>query len=146
MRRLRCGVRAAYERVMAVCLLMLIEVSLRRTTLPDTCRRLRVTLDLDGGEAGDVVPTGGVAARLPRWALPRVRAARLVAARWPAGDTCLRRCLLLGHRLRRLDPVLRIGVRRDASGRFGAHSWLEVAGMPLDVDRAEFAALRKPGR
>src|SRR5690348_4475058 len=105
--------RSGYEMGVAVSLLLVIEASLRRTTLPVTCRRLRVRLDLDG-----VAPPGGGVPPLPRWALPRVRAARFVSARWPAGDTCLRRCLLLGNRLRDLDPVLRIGVRRDGSGAF----------------------------
>jgi hypothetical protein len=123
-------------------LLVAIEVSLRRTTLPATCRRLRVRLDLDGATAS----VHGSTPVLPRWALPRVRAARLVAAHWPAGDTCLRRCLLLGHRLRRLDPVLRIGVRRDSAGAFEAHSWLEIGGRPLDLDAAGFAALERPVR
>lgn len=78
---------------------------------------------------------------LPRWTRPRVQAALLVAERWPAGDTCLRRCLLVGHRLRRLDPVLRIGVRRDETGVFQAHSWLEIAGRSLDAGSDGFATL-----
>jgi hypothetical protein len=134
-------VRSAYEFVVAVVLLLAIEVSLRRTTLPATCRRFRVRLDLDGA-----APVDGAVAVLPRWALPRVRAAGLAARHWPAGDTCLRRCLLLGHRLRSLDPVLRIGVRRDSTGAFEAHSWLEVGGRTLDLDAAGFAALERPVR
>jgi hypothetical protein len=133
--------RSAYELAVAVALLLVIELSLRRTALPATCRRLRVRLDLDGA-----APVDGAVAVLPRWALSRVWAARLAALHWPAGDTCLRRCLLLGHRLRRLDPVLRIGVRRDHSGAFEAHSWLEIGGRPLDLDAAGFAALERPVR
>jgi Transglutaminase-like superfamily len=140
MRVVRSLLRAAYERVVAVGLLVVIELSLRRTTLPATCRRLGVRFDLDGA-----APVRGVTPVLPRWALPRVRAARLVAAHWPAGDTCLRRCLLVGHRLQRLDPVLRIGIRR-AGGTFGAHSWLEIAGRPLDLDAVDFASLERPVR
>ncbi|MGH3933153.1 MAG: lasso peptide biosynthesis protein, partial [Pseudonocardiaceae bacterium] len=59
---------------------------------------------------------------------------------------CLRQCLLIGHRLRRLGPVLRIGVKRDANGVFCAHSWLEVEGSTLDPTAAEFAVLGSAGR
>lgn len=140
MRNARRRLRLAYELALAVGLLVVVEAGLRRTTLPATCRRLRVRLDLDGG----AVP-GSDAPTLPHWARPRVRAARLVTARWPAGDTCLRRCLVLGHRLRRLDPVLRIGVRR-VDGVFEAHSWLEIGGRPLDVDALGFATLGRRDR
>jgi hypothetical protein len=131
--------RSAYELAVAVALLLVIELSLRGTTLPTTCRRLRVRLDLDSAAPEGAAPV------LPGWARPRVRAARVATAHWPAGDTCLRRCLLLGHRLRRLDPVLRIGVRR-VGGEFGAHSWLEIDGRSLDVDAGEFGVLERPKR
>lgn len=140
MRMVQGLLRSGYELGVAVSLLLVIEASLRLTTLPVTCRRLRVRLDLDGVAP----PRGGPS--LPRWALPRVRAARIVSARWPAGDTCLRRCLLLGNRLRDLEPVLRIGVRRHGSGAFGAHSWLEIGGLALDIGAADFAALGRPVR
>ena len=67
--------------------------------------------------------------------------ALLATSRWRAGDTCLRRCLLLGQRLRRLDPVLRIGVRRDEPGAFQAHSWLKISGRSLDIGSADFETL-----
>ena len=140
MRRVRGLLRSAYELAVAAVLLSVIEMSLRRTTLPITCRRLRVRLDLAGAAAAE-----GAVPVLPRWAWPRVRAANLVTAHWPAGDTCLRRCLLVGNRLRRLDPVLRIGIRR-AGGTFGAHSWLEIDGRPLDVDAGEFGVLGRTVR
>jgi hypothetical protein len=141
MRGVRTSLRSAYELVVAVVMLLAIEVSLRRTTLPATCRRLGLRFDLDGA-----APVHGAVPVLPRWALPRARAAGLAAGHWPGGDTCLRRCLLLGHRLRRLDPVLRIGVRRDNAGAFEAHSWLEIGGQPLDHNAAGFAALERPVR
>jgi Transglutaminase-like superfamily len=128
--------RLGYEIGAAVALLIVIEASLRRTSLPATCRRLALRLDLDSS-----TPPAGATPILPRWTRVRVRAALLVLARWPAGDTCLRRCLLIGQRLRRLDPVLRIGVRRDEAGSFGAHSWLEIGGHTLDVEAVDFATL-----
>jgi hypothetical protein len=133
------GAARSYEFAVAVVLMPVIELSLRRTTLPVTCRRVKVRLDLEGA----AVPQGQPPV-LPRWARSRVKTALRVTARWPAGDTCLRRCLLIGHRLRRLEPVLRIGVRRDGSRGFGAHAWLEIDGRPLDMDASEFAVLGRP--
>ena len=131
--------RLGYELAVALGLLLVIEVSLRSGTLPATCRRLRVRVDLDSP-----APPASPPPLLPRWTRTRMRAALLATARWPAGDTCLRRCLLIGNRLRRLDPVLRIGVRRADTGAFSAHSWLEVDGRPLDVEAADFAVLGQP--
>lgn len=61
----------------------------------------------------------------------RVHAVDAVLRRWPAGDTCLRRCLVLGHRLRSLQPRLRLGAVARDDGRLGAHAWLVVAGVAL---------------
>lgn len=130
------SVRLAAEIVAAAVRLSVIEIELRRSTVPDLCRRLRIRLDLDSATAPGADPVV-----LPRWTATPVRACLEVAARWPAGDTCLRRCLLVGHRLRTLDPVLRIGVRRDEVGAFGAHAWLEVDGRTLDGSAGGFTAL-----
>jgi hypothetical protein len=57
-----------------------------------------------------------------------VRLAASVMRRWPLGSgTCLRRSLVIGYFVRRLEPTLRIGVTRD-SGAISAHAWLEVPG------------------
>lgn len=120
----------------AICWLLVIESCLRGGTLPATCRRLGVRLDLSTAAA----PAEKVVT-LPHFARIPMRAALAVTAFWPAGDTCLRRCLLIGHRLRVLGPVLRIGVRRDAAGVFSAHSWLEFDGRTLDPGATGFAAL-----
>ncbi|MPZ64375.1 MAG: lasso peptide biosynthesis B2 protein [Pseudonocardiaceae bacterium] len=116
--------------------MVVIEISLRTSDLPTTCRRLGVAYDLDSPAA-----PGAVLAVLPRRRRRVVLASLAVVSRWPAGDTCLRRCLLIGHRLRGLKPVLRIGVRRDTAGAFSAHSWLEFAGRTLDPAAFEFAPL-----
>ena len=137
----RGRVLVAWEILRALAPMVLIEVSLRTSDLPTTCRRLRVGCDLRSAS-----PPAARLAVLPRRARPAVVASRLVVSRWPAGDTCLRRCLLLGHRLRRLAPVLRLGVRRDANGAFSAHSWLEVGGSTLDPTASEFVALGSAGR
>lgn len=139
--RLPQRARVGWEIVRALGPMILIEISLRTTDLPTTCRRLRIGYDLDSA-----APPATRLVTLPRRTRPAVRAARAVVSRWPAGDTCLRQCLLIGYRLRRLTPVLRIGVKRDASGVFLAHSWLEFAGTTLDPTAAQFSTLGSAGR
>lgn len=131
----------AWEVLRALGPMVVIEISLRTSDLPTTCQRLRVCYDLDS-----LAPPTGVLAVLPRRTRPAVLASRAVVSRWPAGDTCLRQCLLIGHRLRRLGPVLRIGVKRDVNGEFSAHSWLEFGGSTLDPTAFEFAPLGSSGR
>jgi hypothetical protein len=128
--------RLSCEVVRALGPMMVIEISLRTASLPTTCRRLGVGCDLVG-----VGPPAAAPAVLPRNKRAAVRACLAVVSRWPPGDTCLRRCLLLGHRLRGLQPVLRIGVKRDQNGAFAAHSWLEIGGRTLDPSASEFVAL-----
>lgn len=139
----------AVEVLRALGPMVAVEVLLRTTDLPTTCRRLGVALDLTAPAFAQTPPApaspAGPTAVLPRRTRRVVRACALVVANWPAGDTCLRRCLLTGHRLRAMGPVLRIGVRRTGDGRFSAHSWLEVAGRPLDPAAAAFAALGRAG-
>lgn len=134
-------VLVAWEVFRALGPMVLIEISLRTTDLPTTCRRLRVGCDF-----ASAAPPAARLVLLPQRARTSVRVSRAVLARWPAGDTCLRRCLLIGHRLHRLAPVLRIGVKRDANGVFYAHSWLEFEGGTLDLTASEFAALGSAGR
>lgn len=136
---LRRRVRVGCELAHAAFWIAVVEVSLRTRDLPATCRTLGIGWDLQSP-----APAATERAVLPRRTRPAVLAACVVAARWPAGDTCLRRCLLIGHRLRRLGPVLRIGVRRDAAGEFAAHSWLEIAGRTLDPAAADYLPLGLP--
>ncbi|WP_235998838.1 lasso peptide biosynthesis B2 protein [Qaidamihabitans albus] len=132
----RTAARLAVELARALATMTMIEAGLRTGDLPATCRRLRLRCDL-----ASVTPPAAEPAVLPRSTRTPVLACALVVSRWPAGDTCLRRCLLVGRRLRGLDPVLRIGVRREPDGRFSAHSWLEIGGRPLDPVASRYAAL-----
>lgn len=136
MTRVGWRLRVAAELVRAAVPMLLIERSLRRDPLPRTCALAGIRHDLD---SADPVTLGPVT--LARQERAGVRAARLLVSRWPAGDTCLRQCLLIGYRLRHRDPVLRIGVRRDRRGVFQAHSWLEFAGLALDPQAAGYATL-----
>jgi hypothetical protein len=137
--RMRTVPRGAFEVVRAVGAMTLIEFWLRTRDLPSTCRRLGIRLHLDEPDAAVE------RAVLPRWSRPAVLVALAVTRVWPAGDTCLRRCLVIGHRLRRLEPILRIGVRRDDDGRFAAHSWLEFDGRTLDPTASAFVPLGLTG-
>ncbi|PRX45625.1 transglutaminase superfamily protein [Prauserella shujinwangii] len=137
----RRRIRLVLEALHAVAVLAAIEAGLRVTDLPTVCRLLRVRLDLESAR-----PPAVERAVLPRRMRPAVLACGAVVTRWPAGDTCLRRCLLLGHRLRALRPVLRIGVRRVDGGEFSAHSWLEIGGRTLDPAATGYAALGSAGR
>lgn len=129
------------EAVRAIAVLLAIEAGLRGTDLRRTCRWLRLRVDL-----ASTAPAATGAAVLPGRARRAVRAHLAVVSRWPAGDTCLRRCLLVGHRLCARDPVLRIGVTRSADGAFAAHSWLEIGDATLDPGAAAFGALGAIGR
>lgn len=123
------------ELAVVTLLAVVVEVGLRVTTLPRLAGVLRVQVDLDGGGLVDDDP-----AVLPGWARRPVRATAAVLSRPPFEDTCLRRCLVLGSRLRGLRPVLRIGVKRSSTGAWEAHSWLEVDGRSLDPSRDDYVA------
>jgi hypothetical protein len=129
--------RFAVELVRALWWLARIELGLRRGDLPTLCRTLGIEHDLRSATppATDLVV-------LPRRTRTAVLACACAVAIWPAGDTCLRRCLVLGRRLRMLDPVLRIGVRRDTE--LVVHSWLEIGGRTLDATAAQYATLGTP--
>ena len=123
------------EIVVVAFLAAYVEVGLRRWTLPELAARLHVRLDLSSDAAP--VPEQIV---LPRGAQGSIAAVYRVLRHWPWGDTCLRRALLLGHRLSWLDPTLRIGVRRAGDGGVGAHAWLEIGGHSIDPEAANFVA------
>ncbi|MCB7137060.1 lasso peptide biosynthesis B2 protein [Cellulosimicrobium marinum] len=119
-------------RVLAVA--PLVEVGLRRSTLPRVARLLGVRLVLDG--------TSGtpVSADRPAPLDARERAQLSVAwrtlARLPWNGTCLRRALVGAWLLRDRDHAVRIGVKRAPTG-IAAHAWLEVDGVCLDPDDGE---------
>jgi hypothetical protein len=130
----RRRVRFSFELVRAVWWLTRIEVGLRRHTLPEVCLKLGIECDLRSAE-----PPATEQVVLPRRTRTAVLACAYAVARWPMGGTCLRRCLVMGRRLRTLDPVLRIGVRRE--DELVVHSWLEIGGRTLDATSAQYATL-----
>jgi hypothetical protein len=128
--------RLAVELARSYWWLARVERGLRRRDLPAVCRMLGVACDLSSA-----APPATERAVLPRGTRTPVYAAQWAVAHWRGADTCLRRCLVLARRLRRFGPVLRIGVRRDESGAFVAHSWLEIDGRTLDPESARYATL-----
>jgi hypothetical protein len=122
--------------VTVVAVALFVEVGLRTLKLPRLAGMLGVRLDLESAR-----PPRGFAPVVPTWGSQSATRVDRVMKGWPGGGTCLRRCLVLGQRLRGLDPVLRIGVQREADGSLVAHSWLEIDGESLDPTVAEFGIL-----
>ena len=136
--RLPAGGVALLERGVCLLLAIFVEIGVRTTPLPRLARTLGVTLS--NGHAPLTPPSV-----LPRWVEPRLDAVARVLQRWPVPyeAACLRRALVTGQRLRKLDPELVIGVRR-VDGRLQAHAWLSVCGGGLDPSAGSFSALSLP--
>jgi hypothetical protein len=113
-----------------VPLALAVEVGVRVRPLPSVARLVGCRL------RGASDPAG----RTPLTALERRRTAavHILFRHWPFTDrdgACLRRALVLGWVLRRRDPVVRIGVARDAAAdELTAHAWLEVQGVSIGAD------------
>lgn len=116
-----------------------VEIGLRTVGLPRLARLMGTRLALDGDAATRQVQRGD----LPEWAWRRLAASRRVVRHWPFGDTCLRVALVCGRRLRTLEPVLRVGVRKE-DGELKAHAWLDVRGTSLDPWAAQDYAVMTP--
>lgn len=115
----------------AAAVLVVVEVGLRVTTLPKLARLLGTPLAFDDAELPPAPDAVTLAPRERREA----RAAQRVLRHWPFGDTCLRQALISGHRLRRLDPRLHVGVAK-IDGEVRAHAWLVIRGGILDPREA----------
>ena len=117
---------------LALVVAVVVEVGLRTTTLPRLARALGTPLAVDGFDAYAEPPD---ALPLAPWATLRMNATRRVLRHWPFGDTCLRQALVCGRLLRRLHPVLQLGVAK-VDGEVRAHAWLVVGGTVVDPRRA----------
>jgi hypothetical protein len=123
----------------AALVILLVEVMVRRVPLPRLCRLLRVRLNL--------APPPRDVARLrvrdlPPRAARQVRCTRRVADAWPfSRGPCLRRALVTGNLLRKLDPALRLGFAGSGDEMF-AHAWLEIHDRPLE-DVAAFSLFQQ---
>ena len=124
----------------ALLLAVVVEVGLRTLRLPRLARLLGVPLE--AGPGPDVEPAELVI--VPRWARRRLAATRRALRYSPFGDSCLRVALVGGFLVRRLDPVLRIGVAKH-DGEIRAHAWLEIGGRSLDAGSVDFAPVERLG-
>lgn len=104
-----------------------VEVGVRALPLPRLAKLLGVRLDSEGSPAVGDRPCAQPSTRARR----RLQATYRVLRHWPFGGTCLRQALVLGQRLRRLDPVLHVGVAK-VEGDVRAHAWLEIDGAVVD--------------
>ena len=132
------------ELVGLVGLALAAEVAVRTTPLPALTRRLGIALEEDA--SGDTTrPRRSSARALPPAAIEKRAAAvdRLYRV-WPRRDSCLRRALVLGYRVREARPTLRIGVAREGE-EIRAHAWIEVDGRVVGDESGEYAPLRKHG-
>jgi hypothetical protein len=132
-RRLRAVLRprTAISTAAAAITALRVERLLRTRELPETCRALGISFLEDTAR--------DEAWRLPAWAYTRSEDALRVVRRWPWGDTCLRRALVIGHRIRSLEPTLVVGVQGDRDGEVRAHAWLRIHGHDLDPESAAYA-------
>lgn len=116
----------------AFLLALVVEIGLRTLRLPRLSALLGVPLATSAPADPPAEPV-----IVPRWARRRLTATRRALKYWPFGDSCLRVALVGGFLVRRLDPVLRIGVAKH-EGEIKAHAWLEIGGLSLDPASADF--------
>lgn len=122
----------------ALLALAVVEALIRWVRLPRLAGLLGIALQQRGTAAG----VGAVEA--PATTTAAVRATQRVLRRWPFGrGPCLRESLVLGHLLRRHEPVLRIGVAGSGAD-LRAHAWLEVGGHVLGSSRGYATFLLPP--
>ncbi|HEY0868780.1 MAG TPA: lasso peptide biosynthesis B2 protein, partial [Acidothermaceae bacterium] len=115
-----------------------VEIGLRTMKLPVLARLSGTPLRDDDGTPLREADRLGLPPRL----VVRMRAVRRVMRHWPFGTSCLRLALVSGQRIRSVQPVLRVGVMKDADG-VRAHAWLEVDGVSLDPEaRFEYAVVQ----
>ncbi len=135
--------RRKAEFVVVLTLAAASEMAVRLLTLPRAARLFAVRLD--GGGEVQLAPEQSSTATLPPWAVRRLAVVQAVMRHWPIDGVCLRESLVAGQRLRRLDPVMKVGVKRSADG-VTAHAWLQVGGIDLDPSAIEFGELVLDGR
>lgn len=109
--------------------MVLVESLIRWVRLQRLGRWLGVRVDLRPTTTrGELLPLE----ELPPTAQRQLRWTWKVAEAWPFGKgPCLRRVLVGGHLLRRLDPAVRLGVIGEGHTVL-AHAWLEIDGRPLE--------------
>jgi len=141
LRRLRhLPVREWPEVAATVAAATCVEAGLRALRLPALARMVGTPL----AETTDDGPAPVLALdALPPYARHRLAVCVRVMKHWPFDEKCLRRSLVSGWRIRRLNPRLAIGVAL-VDGQVQAHAWLMVDGASLDPWGASAFKMLKP--
>ena len=127
------------EFLLVAAMAVLAEIAVKVFSLPRLTRSLGIAL-VDKGEA--VVPTAQLRPHLDAMTIEnRARMVDRLYRAWPRKNSCLRRALVLGYRIRAARPVLEIGVARE-EGSIRAHAWIEVDGRVVGDDSGDYAPLR----
>jgi hypothetical protein len=127
-----------FEYCFVWCLAAVTELLLRFVSLRRLTALYRVQWNVEPTEPA------GEDLQLPPWARQRLRIVGVVMQRWPVDGVCLRESLVAGQRLRKLSPVLRLGVDRQGSSVI-AHAWLEINGRSLDARSQLYSVLPVAG-
>ena len=128
-RAMQLPLRDVLTVVRALFVIVVVELSIRWVRLQRLGRWLGIRIDLEPTTAdGLLMPLD----ELPATAQRQLRCTWKLADAWPFGEgPCLRRALVGGHLVRRLDPAVRLGVVGDRDSLF-VHAWLEIDGRPLE--------------
>ena len=127
------------EVVVIVAVAAVVEVGIRFMRLPRLAKMLGAELDTSPARGQRMTKPP------PAWAVKRLELCRGVLRRWPGGNTCLRRSLVMGNRVRPLHPMLRVGVAKK-SGELAAHAWLEFDGWYFDPEAPAYQVVESPSQ
>jgi hypothetical protein len=123
MRRLRkfLNLPESDQKLLIAAFFLVASVRLALWTLPFSCVR-RCVIRLSAGSG-----------KPPSNSLSRLAGSIDLASRFIPHATCLTKALAAQILMARFGhkPLLRIGVRRDESGNFQAHAWLEDGGVVI---------------
>lgn len=134
-RRLRqTGWRESIELLYTALLAVIAELAVRMVPLPRLTAALGI--DLQTPSSSRELATDP---EIPR----RAEIVDKLYRYWPRRNSCLRRGVVLGFRLRRWAPTLMLGVDRSTS-ELRAHAWVEVSGEVVGDETGDFAPLRFP--
>lgn len=126
----------------AVAVLAAVEAAIRWVPLPRLGNALGCRIDLSTRTA--VAPAWSPSELDPA-VRRRLRCTHRVTGVWPLSrGPCLRRALVGGHLVRRLDPAIRLGTYLDG-GEVVAHAWLELDGRPVEDIAGYVAFEARPG-
>lgn len=128
--------RKKAEIVWVACLAVAAEVAVRFISLRKLTRSLGIQMRDASPDSG-----GSTTETIDASLLERADAVSKVYRVWPGDGSCLRRSVVLGFRLREHQPVLRLGVGRNA-GKIEGHAWIEVDGMVVGEGPGDYIPLR----